>query len=165
MEPMDIVGKSKEDVSLPKSTMFKIIKEMLPPDVRVARDTQDLLVECCVEFINLVSSESNEVCNREDKKTIAPEHVLKALENEQWSEHAKAAGLRSQPGEPMMEPRAFAIGKAASKCCTMGSLGRTQSAIRDVSFPIQQNRRRSIYGCMIKSVSNNMTKRSATTDS
>ncbi|KAK1299517.1 hypothetical protein QJS10_CPB14g00162 [Acorus calamus] len=80
MEPMDIVGKSKEDVSLPKATMFKIIKEMLPPDVRVARDTQDLLVECCVEFINLISSESNEVCCREDKRTIAPEHVLKALE-------------------------------------------------------------------------------------
>ncbi|KAJ3683393.1 hypothetical protein LUZ60_013620 [Juncus effusus] len=80
MDPMDIVGKSKEDVSLPKSTMCKIIKEMLPPDVRVARDTQDLLVECCVEFINLLSSESNEVCAREDKKTIAPEHVLKALE-------------------------------------------------------------------------------------
>ncbi|KAM0002262.1 putative transcription factor Hap3/NF-YB family [Helianthus debilis subsp. tardiflorus] len=32
------------------------------------------------EFINLVSSESNEVCSREDKRTIAPEHVLKALE-------------------------------------------------------------------------------------
>ncbi|WVZ93173.1 hypothetical protein U9M48_039175 [Paspalum notatum var. saurae] len=61
------------------STMFKIIKEMLPPDVRVARDAQDLLVECCVEFINLLSSESNEVCSREEKKTIAPEHVLKAL--------------------------------------------------------------------------------------
>ncbi|XP_006660096.1 protein Dr1 homolog [Oryza brachyantha] len=81
MDPMDIVGKSKEDVSLPKSTMFKIIKEMLPPDVRVARDAQDLLVECCVEFINLLSSESNEVCSREDKKTIAPEHVLRALQD------------------------------------------------------------------------------------
>ncbi|XP_058091708.1 protein Dr1 homolog isoform X2 [Magnolia sinica] len=80
MEPTDIVGKSKEDVSLPKATMFKIIKEMLPPDVRVARDAQDLLVECCVEFINLVSSESNEVCSKEEKRTIAPEHVLKALE-------------------------------------------------------------------------------------
>ncbi|KAJ4961523.1 hypothetical protein NE237_021433 [Protea cynaroides] len=80
MEPMDIVGKSKEDVSLPKATMFKIIKEMLPADVRVARDAQDLLVECCVEFINLISSESNEVCSREEKRTIAPEHVLKALE-------------------------------------------------------------------------------------
>ncbi|KAL8250554.1 hypothetical protein R6Q59_034247 [Mikania micrantha] len=80
MEPIDIVGKTKEDASLPKATMTKIIKEMLPPDVRVARDTQDLLIECCVEFINLVSSESNEVCSREDKRTIAPEHVLKALE-------------------------------------------------------------------------------------
>ncbi|KAK9287837.1 hypothetical protein L1049_016279 [Liquidambar formosana] len=80
MEPMDIVGKSKEDASLPKATMTKIIKEMLPPDVRVARDAQDLLIECCVEFINLISSESNEVCSREEKRTIAPEHVLKALE-------------------------------------------------------------------------------------
>ncbi|XP_028106810.1 protein Dr1 homolog isoform X3 [Camellia sinensis] len=50
MEPMDIVGKTKEDASLPK------------------------------EFINLISSESNEVCSREEKRTIAPEHVLKALE-------------------------------------------------------------------------------------
>ena len=32
------------------------------------------------EFINLISSESNEVCSREEKRTIAPEHVLKALE-------------------------------------------------------------------------------------
>ncbi|KAL4559373.1 hypothetical protein LXL04_031511 [Taraxacum kok-saghyz] len=111
MEPIDIVGKTKEDASLPKATMTKIIKEMLPPDVRVARDTQDLLIECCVgeifhhtfsynqttlspiqllynlstllhfaEFINLISSESNEVCGREDRRTIAPEHVLKALE-------------------------------------------------------------------------------------
>ncbi|WZZ37942.1 hypothetical protein YC2023_034201 [Brassica napus] len=74
MDPMDIVGKSKEDASLPKATMTKIIKEMLPADVRVARDAQDLLIECCVEFINLISSESNEVCNKEDKRTIAPEH-------------------------------------------------------------------------------------------
>ncbi|KAB2020368.1 hypothetical protein ES319_D07G064000v1 [Gossypium barbadense] len=94
MEPMDIVGKSKEDASLPKATMTKIIKEMLPSDVRVARDAQDLLIECCVEFINLISSESNEVCNREDKRTIAPEHVLKALEQDslkggKWSNGAE----------------------------------------------------------------------------
>ena len=69
---MDIVGKAKEDVPLPKATMTKIIKEMLAPDVRVARDVHNFLIECCGEFINLVSSESNEVCNIEDKKTIAP---------------------------------------------------------------------------------------------
>jgi hypothetical protein len=41
-------SRPKDDVSLPKATMTKIIKEMLPPDVRVAKDAQDLLVECCV---------------------------------------------------------------------------------------------------------------------
>lgn len=34
--------------------MTKIIKEMLPPDVRVARDTQDLLIECCVGELILI---------------------------------------------------------------------------------------------------------------
>ncbi|CAM6090349.1 unnamed protein product [Calypogeia fissa] len=77
---MDTASRAKEDVSLPKATMTKIIKEMLPPDVRVAKDAQDLLVECCVEFINLISSESNDICSKEEKRTIAPEHVLRALE-------------------------------------------------------------------------------------
>lgn len=35
-------------IVLLSATMTKIIKEMLPPDVRVARDAQDLLIECCV---------------------------------------------------------------------------------------------------------------------
>ncbi|CAA3023221.1 Dr1 homolog [Olea europaea subsp. europaea] len=87
MEPMDIVGRTKEDASLPKATMTKIIKEMLPPDVRVARDAQDLIIECCVEFINLISSESNEVCGREERRTIAPEHVLKALQDLGFGEY------------------------------------------------------------------------------
>ena len=34
--------------------MTKIIKEMLPPDVRVARDAQDLLIECCVGETNVI---------------------------------------------------------------------------------------------------------------
>jgi len=68
-----------ENLTLPKATISKMIKEMLPDDVRCSNDTRDLILECCVEFIHLVSSEANEVCNKENKKTIAPEHVLKAL--------------------------------------------------------------------------------------
>ncbi|KVH94613.1 Disease resistance protein, partial [Cynara cardunculus var. scolymus] len=36
--------------------MTKIIKEMLPPDVRVAKDTQDLLIGCCVGEILVMLS-------------------------------------------------------------------------------------------------------------
>jgi len=31
------------------------------------------------EFIHLVSSESNDVCEKESRKTISPDHVLTAL--------------------------------------------------------------------------------------
>lgn len=31
------------------------------------------------EFIHLISSEANEICEKESKKTIAPEHIISAL--------------------------------------------------------------------------------------
>lgn len=44
-----------------------------------AKETRDLVIECCVEFIHLISSEANEICEQESKKTIAPEHIINAL--------------------------------------------------------------------------------------
>lgn len=45
------------EVSLPKSTLQKSIKDLLPPDMRVAGDAVDLLVQCCNEFVHLVSTQ------------------------------------------------------------------------------------------------------------
>jgi len=68
-----------EDLSLPKATVAKMIAELLPNDVVCAKETRDLVIECCVEFIHLISSEANEICEQENKKTIAPEHIITAL--------------------------------------------------------------------------------------
>ncbi|KAJ3506234.1 hypothetical protein NLJ89_g6986 [Agrocybe chaxingu] len=46
-----------DDLSLPKATVAKMI----------------------TEFIHLISSEANEICEQENKKTIAPEHIISAL--------------------------------------------------------------------------------------
>lgn len=61
--------------------MQKIITEILPPSSgqTFSKDARDLLVECCVEFITLISSEANDISEKEAKKTIACEHVEKAL--------------------------------------------------------------------------------------
>ena len=69
------------ELSLPKATIQKLIQDYLPSDMSCARETRDLLIECCVEFIHLVSSEANDVCEKDSKKTIAPEHVVKALQD------------------------------------------------------------------------------------
>ncbi|KZT26931.1 histone-fold-containing protein [Neolentinus lepideus HHB14362 ss-1] len=68
-----------EDLSLPKATVTKMISELLPNDITCAKETRDLVIECCVEFIHLISSEANEICEQESKKTIAPEHIISAL--------------------------------------------------------------------------------------
>ncbi|KAJ7179328.1 histone-fold-containing protein [Mycena filopes] len=86
-----------DDLSLPKATVAKMItgtrcsrsqvgvahpphtSELLPNDVVCAKETRDLVIECCVEFIHLISSEANEICEQESKKTIAPEHIIGAL--------------------------------------------------------------------------------------
>jgi len=68
-----------DDLSLPKATVAKMISDLLPNDVVCAKETRDLVIECCVEFIHLISSEANEICEQESKKTIAPEHIIAAL--------------------------------------------------------------------------------------
>lgn len=58
-----------------------MITEILPPSSgqTFSKDARDLLIECCVEFISLISSEANDISEKEAKKTIACEHIEKAL--------------------------------------------------------------------------------------
>ncbi|KIY67342.1 histone-fold-containing protein [Cylindrobasidium torrendii FP15055 ss-10] len=72
-------GVPDEDLTLPKATVAKMIQELLPKELSCAKETRDLVIECCVEFIHLISSEANEICEKESKKTIAPEHIINAL--------------------------------------------------------------------------------------
>ncbi|KAF9548824.1 negative cofactor 2 transcription regulator complex subunit ncb2 [Mortierella hygrophila] len=72
-------GGPEDDLSLPKATVQKLINEMMPDDIACAKDTRDLLIDCCVEFIHLLASEANDICEKETKKTIAAEHVITAL--------------------------------------------------------------------------------------
>ncbi|KAI7885797.1 histone-fold-containing protein [Lichtheimia hyalospora FSU 10163] len=68
-----------DDLSLPKATVQKLINEMMPSDVACTKEARDVLIDCCVEFIHLIASEANDICDKEAKKTIAGEHVVSAL--------------------------------------------------------------------------------------
>ena len=63
------------------ATIQKIITEILgdKSGLTFGKDARDLLIDCSVEFITLISSEANEIAEKESKKTIAAEHVDKAL--------------------------------------------------------------------------------------
>ncbi|KAF2097263.1 histone-fold-containing protein [Rhizodiscina lignyota] len=78
-----------DDLSLPKATVQKIITEILSNDsgVAFAREARDLLIDCCLEFVQMVSSQANEIAEKEAKKTIACEHVTGALDELGFSDY------------------------------------------------------------------------------
>jgi len=78
-----------EDLSLPKVTVQKIIAEIAPPDLPFSKEVRDLIIDCCVEFIQLISTESNDIAEKESKKTIAGEHVIKALTDLGFEEYVE----------------------------------------------------------------------------
>jgi down-regulator of transcription 1 len=75
-----------------EATVQKIVTEILPPQngIAFAKEARDLLIECCVEFITLISSEANEISEKEAKKTIACDHITKALEQLGFSDYVPA---------------------------------------------------------------------------
>jgi len=79
---IQITELGNDELSLPKATVQKIVTEILPPSSGsvFSKEARDLLIECCVEFITLISSEANEISEKEAKKTIACDHITKALE-------------------------------------------------------------------------------------
>lgn len=79
-------------LTTPPATVQKIVSEILPPSSGCifAKEARDLLIECCVEFITLISSEANEISEKEAKKTIACDHITKALEQLGFSDYVPA---------------------------------------------------------------------------
>jgi len=79
-----------DDITIPRAAMNKMIKELCP-QIRVANEARELILNCCTEFIHLVSSEANDICNNQQKKTINAEHVLLALEKLGYGDFRKDA--------------------------------------------------------------------------
>ncbi|KAH6628625.1 histone-fold-containing protein [Chaetomium tenue] len=81
-----------DDLSLPKATVQKIVGEILSGSSGIAfsKEARDVLIECCVEFITLISSEANDISEKEAKKTIACDHIIKALDQLGFTDYIPA---------------------------------------------------------------------------
>jgi len=98
------------------ATVQKIISEILPQlshasgaasmskdaapkdfDMTFTRPARDLLISCSLEFLRMLSSESNDISERESKKTISVEHVEQALTDLGFGSYIE--GCRSVVGE------------------------------------------------------------------
>ncbi|KAG8386004.1 hypothetical protein BUALT_Bualt03G0103900 [Buddleja alternifolia] len=64
---------------MPIANIIKIMHRVLPPNAKIADDAKETIQECVSEFISFITSEANEKCHGEYRKTITPEDVLSAM--------------------------------------------------------------------------------------
>ena len=112
-----------------------MITERLPPGLKLSAEVKELVLESCNEFVQCIASEANEISTKENKSTILPEHVVKALESldfasyvetvsaamvemkeegkEARAEKKKKKGMQITPEEALaMQQKMFAEAKA-----------------------------------------------------
>lgn len=125
---------------MPKATVQKMVSEIIPPDVTFSRDTRDSLIECCIEFIMILSTESNDIAEKDSKKTIAPEHVLKALETLGFYDYIEPIKETIEEHKATQKVRERRVGKLESSGRTEEELLREQELlISKARSKLQQN--------------------------
>ena len=69
------------DNYLPLANIGRIIKNNLPKDVKLSKNSKETFQECVSEFISFITSEANDKCNAEKRKIIKGEDIIHALNN------------------------------------------------------------------------------------
>ncbi|KAF1880003.1 hypothetical protein Lal_00022130 [Lupinus albus] len=69
----------EQDRFLPIANISRIMKKVLPPNGKIAKDAKDTVQECVSEFISFITSEASDKCQREKRKTINGDDLLWAM--------------------------------------------------------------------------------------
>lgn len=85
---MECEGRALEpEPKIPRASVEKIITETVKPPLTCSREVKQILLESCAEFVHIIATEANEVCEKEQKKTLTHEHVYRALKQLGFEEY------------------------------------------------------------------------------
>ncbi|SCU99906.1 LANO_0F04280g1_1 [Lachancea nothofagi CBS 11611] len=69
----------EQDRWLPINNVGRLMKSTLPTSAKVSKDAKECMQECVSEFISFVTSEANDRCTQDKRKTINGEDILISL--------------------------------------------------------------------------------------
>jgi nuclear transcription Y subunit beta len=69
----------EQDRYLPIANIARIMKNVLPENAKIAKDSKETVQECVSEFISFITSEASDKCMQEKRKTINGEDLLWAM--------------------------------------------------------------------------------------
>lgn len=68
-----------QDRYLPIANIARIMKNNLPENAKIAKDSKETVQECVSEFISFITSEASDKCMQEKRKTINGDDLLWAM--------------------------------------------------------------------------------------
>jgi nuclear transcription Y subunit beta len=68
-----------KDRYLPIANIARIMKNTLPENAKIAKDSKETVQECVSEFISFITSEASDKCMQEKRKTINGDDLLWAM--------------------------------------------------------------------------------------
>ncbi|PWN34958.1 histone-fold-containing protein, partial [Meira miltonrushii] len=72
---------------LPISNISRLMKKALPRQAKVSSSAKDLIQACCIEFISFLTSEANDRCLAEKRKTINGDDILFSMKSLGFEEY------------------------------------------------------------------------------
>ncbi|KAF4505165.1 hypothetical protein G6O67_007141 [Ophiocordyceps sinensis] len=83
-------GVKEQDRWLPIANVARIMKNALPDNAKIAKETKECMQECVSEFISFITSEAAEKCQQEKRKTVNGEDILFAMTSLGFENYAEA---------------------------------------------------------------------------
>lgn len=81
---------------MPIANVIRIMRKVLPAHAKIADDAKETIQECVSEYISFITSEANDRCQREQRKTITAEDVLWAMSKLGFDEYIEPLSLYLQ---------------------------------------------------------------------
>ncbi|MCL7039997.1 hypothetical protein MKW94_008948 [Papaver nudicaule] len=72
-------GMKEQDRLLPIANVGRIMKQSLPPNAKVSKESRETMQECVSEFISFVTSEAADRCRKEKRKTVNGDDICWAI--------------------------------------------------------------------------------------
>ncbi|GFS31744.1 nuclear factor Y, subunit B6 [Actinidia rufa] len=103
------------DQYMPAANIIRIMRRGLPPHAKIADEAKDTVQHCVSEFINFITSEANDRCHREQRKTVTAEDLLWAMARLGFEDYIEPltlflnryremeSGRTSMHGEPLVK--------------------------------------------------------------
>ncbi|XP_027772814.1 nuclear transcription factor Y subunit B-1-like isoform X1 [Solanum pennellii] len=83
----------EHDRFMPITNVIRIMRKILPPNVKISDGFKLMIQECVSEFIGFITGEANNCCQLDQRKTITAEDLLRAMDRFGYDDYVETLAL------------------------------------------------------------------------